>query len=191
MPDDPQIIGLIFIPAVLGVKGKRQAKVGDFEGAIGEVFDRDCPEEGIRKFKGRFDFDLAGDLTGLFLPGLAPQLLLVSFDPPFIEASRVAWSLLNFQAEAGRGDRFKGQAVEAVEGGGVGRGIFDRKIVATGVAVEEAPADGGLVRAVEGRIIQPVYFDGGGCGRLRKIILDPLDGAFFRAKRKIAGRAAF
>jgi len=163
---------------------ERQAEVGDFERAVGEVFDRDCPEEGVGNFKGRFDFDLAGGLARLFLPGLAGELLLVSFDTPFIEASRVVRSLLDFEAKAGGGDRFKGQAVETVEGSGVGRGVFDGEIVAAGVAVEEAPAHGGLVGAVEFGIIKPVNFDGRGGGRLWKIVLDPLDGAFFGLKEK-------
>jgi len=148
-------------------------------GVAGSIASSDQP-------KRRFNPDLAGRLVCLFFPGLAPEFLLVSFDAPFVEAGRVVRSLLNFEAEAGGGDRFKGQAVEAVEGSGVGRGVFDREIVAAGVAVEKTPADGNFVGAVEGRIIQPVNFDGRGAGRLRKIILNPFDGPLFRAERKIA-----
>lgn len=99
--------------------------------------------------------------------------------------------MLDFEAKAGGGDWFKGQAVEAVEGSGVRRSVFDGEIVAAGIAVEEAPADGDLVGAVERRIIKPVDFDGRGGGRLRKIVLDPFDRTLFRAKREIAGGTAF
>jgi len=191
MPDDPQIVGLVFVPAVLRVKRKRQAEIGDFKRSVGKVFDRDGPEKGVGDFKGGFDSDLASRLVCLFFPGLTPEFLLVSFDAPFVETGRVARCLFNFETQAGRRDGFKSQAVETVEGSGVRRSIFYREIVAAGVAVEETPADGNFVGTIKSRIIQPVNFDGRGCGRLRKIILDPFDGPLFRVKRKIAARATF
>lgn len=66
MPDDPQVVGLFFVPAVLGVKeGSGRPRSAISSGRSVRFSTETVQRRASATLKGRFDFDLAGGLATL------------------------------------------------------------------------------------------------------------------------------